>query len=466
MPKRKLLIIQDERTVFKQLKLSLSNSFDITVASNPGEVKKVIATGEFPVVILDLSLPSQPNSSEVGLSLLKKIPEISPLTKVVVITGNNDKETAMEATYLGAVDICSEPIDIEVIKVILDRIFRMHELELASRKRGYHPTSSVFHGMTGVSMPMQRIFETISKIAETDYPVLITGKSGTGKELVARAIWEKSKRADKPFIIINCGSIPENLIESELFGHEKGAFTGANSPRAGKFEQADKGTIFLDEIGELPLPMQVKLLRVLQEGTIERIGSSRPKKMDVRIIAATNVDLEEHVKKGLFREDLFFRLNVIALRLPLLKEREEDVLILAYRFLREEAKALGKGRMSFSPAAAAAIASYRWPGNVRELQNSMKRAVAMAKSCILYPEDLGIPEIEEQSTLSTERKWYKGFFFGKGLPTLKEARSRAEIDAITKALAVTGNNKSQAAKILEISRPTLHDLIKKHGLTI
>lgn len=334
----------------------------------------------------------------------------------------------------------------------------MYELESACRQQAYRSVSSVFHGMTGVSMPMQQIFETISMIAGTDYPVLITGKSGTGKELVARAVWKESTRADKPFVVINCGSIPENLIESELFGHEKGAFTGADRPRAGKFEYADKGTIFLDEIGELPLPMQVKLLRVLQEGTIERIGSARPKKVDVRVIAATNVNIEEQVKRGLFREDLFFRLNVIALHLPALSEREEDVLILARHFLREEARALGKGRMSLSPAAAAAIASYGWPGNVRDLQNSIKRAAAMASSGTLYPEDLGIPGIEGQLM---ERGGQEGSSSGKGMLTLKKARARAEIDAITRALAVSGNNVSQAAKILEISRPTLHDLIKK-----
>ena len=461
MPERKLLIIEDERTVAKQLKWGLAKSFDISVASNPVQAEKALASDQFPVVTLDLGLPPMPDSPEEGLALLKKISGISPFTKVVVITGNDDENTAMEAIALGAVDFCSKPIDLHMLKIILDRTFRIHELELVCRDRGYRPVSSEFHGMTGVSLPMQRIFDTISRIATTNYPVLITGKSGTGKELAARAVWKESNRADKPFVVINCGAIPENLIESELFGHEKGAFTGADRVRVGKFEYADKGTLFLDEIGELPIGMQVKLLRVLQEGTIERIGSARPMNVDVRVIAATNVNLGKQVKKGEFREDLFFRLNVIALHLPLLKEREEDVLILARRFLKEEALALGRGGIRLSPAAAAAIASHGWPGNVRELQNTIKRAVAMANSGTLYPEDLGIPEIEGQLT---ERGGQVGPLPEEKQLTLKKARARAEIDAITRALAATGNNISQAAKILEISRPTLHDLIKKHGL--
>ncbi len=462
MSERKLLIIEDERAVAKQLKWGLSKFFDITLASDPAQAEKALAGGRFPVATLDLGLPPRPDSPEEGICLLKKMPAISPFTKAVVITGNDDENTAVEAIGLGAVDFCSKPIDLEILKIILDRAFHMHELESACRQQVYRPPSTVFHCMTGVSRPMQRIFETISRIAGTDYPVLITGKSGTGKELTARAVWKESSRADKPLVVINCGAIPENLIESELFGHEKGAFTGADRTRAGKFEYADKGTIFLDEIGELPLPMQVKLLRVLQEGTIERIGSPRPKKVDVRVIAATNVDLEEQVKRGLFREDLFFRLNVIALHLPPLKEREEDVLILARRFLREEALALGKGRVSLSPAGAAAIASFEWPGNIRELQNTIKRAVAMARSGTLHPEDLGIPGIEGQFT---DRGGRKRALSGERLLTLKKARARAEIDAVTRALAATGNNISQAAKILKISRPTLHDLIRKHGLT-
>ena len=461
MSKRKLLIIEDERAVAKQLKWGLSKTFDITLAYDAEQAERALAGGRFPVATLDLGLPPRPDSPEEGIALLKKMPGISPFTKVIVITGNDDEKTAMEAIGLGAVDFCAKPIDLDVLKVILQRTFHMSELESACRNRGYRSASSRFHGMTGISQSMQRIFETISRVAPTDYPVLITGKSGTGKELVAKAVWKESTRADKPFIVINCAAIPENLIESELFGHEKGAFTGAHRTRAGKFEYADKGTIFLDEIGELPIAMQVKLLRVMQEGTIERIGSHRTRKVDVRVIAATNRNVEEQVKKGRFREDLYFRLNVIALHLPPLNEREEDVLILARRFLEEEARTLGKGRVRLSPCAAAAIASYEWPGNVRELQNTIKRAVALSDSGIIYAEDLGITGIEGQLTdlggqeeSSPEEKQL----------TLKEARTRAEIDAITRALAATGNNISQAAKILEISRPTLHDLIKKHGL--
>ncbi|RLB66689.1 MAG: sigma-54-dependent Fis family transcriptional regulator [Deltaproteobacteria bacterium] len=298
---------------------------------------------------------------------------------------------------------------------------------------------------------MNKVFELIRLAAANDYPVLITGKTGTGKEMTAKAIHRLSSRAKKPLITINCGAIPENLLESELFGHEKGAFTGAATRQIGRFEQADQGTIFLDEIGELPLSLQVKLLRFLQESTIERLGGTQTITLNVRIIAATNINLEDAVKEGTFREDLFYRLNVLKLRLPDLKERQEDILLLAHNFLIEESQRLGRKQPSFLPATLAAIANHNWPGNVRELQNRIRGALGTTTARSISPVDLGLEDAPETTEKQT-------------LPTLREARETAEKDVVRRALALTGNNISQAARLLDISRPTLHDLIKKHGI--
>jgi len=300
---------------------------------------------------------------------------------------------------------------------------------------------------------MEEVFERLQHAGMTDYPVLITGSTGTGKEMAAHAVHNLSPRAEDPLVIINCGAIPENLLESELFGHEKGAFTGAAGRKIGRFEQADRGTIFLDEIGELPLNLQVKILRFLQESTIERLGGTKTIKLNVRIIAATNSNLEDAVKEENFREDLFYRLNVVPLRLPDLKERPEDILLLAHNFLLEESRKLKRSQTSFSPAAIAALSAHDWPGNVRELQNRVRRALGTTMERVITPVDL---ELEEISLEQEELK----------LSTLKEARETAEKNAVRRALALSGNNISRAAKLLEISRPTLHDLLKKHQINI
>jgi two-component system NtrC family response regulator len=313
-------------------------------------------------------------------------------------------------------------------------------------------TGGSLQGMFGSSKPMKKLFKLLHTISSTDYPVLITGASGTGKEKAAQAIHKLSSRKDHPFIIINCGAIPENLLESELFGHEKGSFTGAIGRKTGKFELADKGTCFLDEVGELPLQLQVKLLRMLQENTVERVGGTQTIKLDVRILAATNVNLEQAVKDGTFREDFFHRLNVIPVHMPPLKDRGEDVFLLAHHFLREETEKLQKGQMMFSPATITSLAIHSWPGNVRELQNRIRRAISLSSDHLLHPEDLGLDE-ENSGELQ-----YK-------ILTLKEARDKAEKMAILNALALTDNNISKAAKLLETSRPTLHDLIKKHNVS-
>ncbi|MCD6197172.1 MAG: PEP-CTERM-box response regulator transcription factor [Deltaproteobacteria bacterium] len=451
--KKRLLIIEDEISVAKQLKWGLGKEYEITIVSEADEARPLLTSDAFPVVTLDLGLPPYPDTPQQGFKLLEEISSLAPYTKVIVITGNAEEENAVHAIALGAADFCAKPIDLKILNIILSRTFRIYELEEANRRlqRQTSQTGS-FCGMLAVSPGMGKLFERIRQVSETDYPVLIAGDSGTGKEMAARAIHSLSQRAQKPLVIINCGAIPENLLESELFGHERGAFTGAAGRKIGKFEQANDGTIFLDEIGELPLALQVKILRFLQEGTVERLGGTKTITLDARIIAATNSNLEDAVKQGSFREDLFHRLNVVPLWIPGLKERGEDILLLAHHFLQEETHKLQRGQVTLSPAAIAALTAYTWPGNVRELQNRIYRALSTNTGRVIDPTDLGL----EDATLEQEKQ---------KLPTLKAARETAEINTIRRALALTGNNISHAARLLDTSRPTLHDLLKKHGIS-
>ncbi|MGD9248081.1 MAG: sigma 54-interacting transcriptional regulator, partial [Desulfobacteraceae bacterium] len=308
MKKENLLIIEDEVSVAKQIKWALNKTYDITTAQDVDTARQYLSSGAFPVATLDLGLPPSPDTPEQGLKLLEEMAEFSLPTKIIVITGNTEQETALKAVSLGAEDFCTKPINIDILKVVLNRMFKMHALETANRQlQKETDDSSGLLGMIGISQPMQKIFQFIRRVSTNNYPVLISGPSGTGKEVAANAIHKLSPRSSKPLVIVNCGAIPENLIESELFGHEKGAFTGATECKKGKFELAHQGTLFLDEIGELPLTMQVKLLRCLQEGTIDRVGGNETIQLDVRIIAATNVDLKEAVHNKTFREDLYFR---------------------------------------------------------------------------------------------------------------------------------------------------------------
>ena len=453
MNKKRLLVIEDEISVAKQLKWGLGKEYEVTIASEADEARSLLASGAFPVATMDLGLPPYPDTPQQGFKLLEEISSFAPYTKVIVITGNAEKGNAVQAIALGAADFCAKPIDLKILNIILSRTFRIHELEKANRRlQNQTSQTGTFCGMLGVSPVMGKLFERIRQVSETDYPVLIAGDSGTGKEMAAKAIHSLSQRAKKPLVIINCGAIPENLLESELFGHEKGAFTGAAGRKIGRFEQANKGTIFLDEISELPLALQVKILRFLQEGTVERLGGTKTITLDVRIIAATNVNLEDAVKQGSFREDLFYRLNVVPLWIPGLKKRGEDILLLAHHFLQAENQKLHRGQVTLSPAAIAALTAHTWPGNVRELQNRIRRALSTTTGRVINPADLGL---EDASLEQEERK----------LPTLKSTREAAEINTIRRALALTGNNISQAAKLLDTSRPTLHDLLKKHRIS-
>ncbi len=454
MVKKKLLVIEDENSVAKQLKWGLGKEYDITIANDVAQARKFLASGVFPVATLDLGLPPYPDTPRQGFELLEEISSLAPHTRVIVITGNAEAENAVRAVALGAADFCPKPIDLKLLSIILSRTFKIQELEEANRRLQRQTSQSgSLCGMIGVSSVMVDVFKRIKQVSETDYPVLITGDTGTGKEMAARAVHTLSDRASKPLVIINCSSIPENLLENELFGHERGAFTGAGGRVIGKCEQADQGTIFLDEIGELPLALQVKILRCLQEGTIERLGGIRTITLDVRIIAATNVNIEDAVKQGAFRQDLFYRLNVIPLRIPGLRRRPEDILVLAHHFLLTESQNLHCGRKSFSPTAIAALTAHAWPGNVRELQNRIRRALGTTTGKMIHPSDMGLEDAPVDSA-------------AEKLSTLKEARDTAEKTAVRRALALTGNNISRAAKLLEISRPTLHDLFNKHGIKI
>jgi two-component system NtrC family response regulator len=452
--RQKLLIIEDELSVAKQMQWGLGDKFEITVAVDIKQISQALATSSFPVVTLDLGLPPFPNNPTVGLKLLEEglIPEG---TKIIVITGNAEEETAVKAVRLGVSDFCSKPVNLNDLEVLINRAFRMHEIEAASKRNQQIETQNDnFHGILGTSPVMQSLFTKILRAASTDFPVLIVGETGTGKEKISKVVHRLSKRSEKPFVVINCGAIPESLMESELFGHEKGAFTGAHCSRKGKFEDANGGTIFLDEVGELPLAMQVKLLRTLQENTIERVGGRRPMSLSLRVIAATNVNLKQAVVDGKFRQDLYYRLNVISLTSPPLRERQGDIALLAHHFIRQESKILGLAPLTLSPASLAAMSSYRWLGNVRELKNAVRRALATVNGTVIRPIDLGFNWSGESEENAIE------------LESLVETRRRAEAEAVHQALNLSGNNISHAARLLSISRPTFHDLLKKHKIKI
>jgi two-component system, NtrC family, response regulator len=454
MAKSQILIVEDESSLAKQLKWALSDMYSATVATDANEALAAIREDPPLAVLLDLGLPPDPDGASEGIRVLREIVSMKAGIKVIIITGNTQKSVAVQAVNLGAYDFHQKPVNIEELKIVLKRACYLsglehHVLDLEE----VITEKDQFGGMVAVSKPMMDLFEKAKKVARTDYPVLIQGQSGTGKERLGRAIHQLSDRGDKPFIIVDCGAIPENLLESELFGHEKGSFTGAHARQIGKLERSQKGTVVLDEIGELPLMLQVKLLRFLQEGTIERIGGKEPIHVDARVIAITNVDLEQAIKDGLFREDLYYRLNVVPIAVPPLKDRQEDIPALAKYFLEIYSKEIGPRYRGFSKGAMAAITHHDWPGNVREMQNRIRRAVVMAEGDFLEACDV---ELEDRAGagVCTEAK------------TLRQIRDEVEAMAIHQALARNNFNITRAAQDLDVSRPTLHDLIKKHDIQI
>jgi len=447
--KPKLLIVDDDEEIRTQMKWALAKDYEVHLAEDRPSAQGVFAAERPPVVMLDLGLPPHPNSTEEGLAALSGLLAVDRRTKIIIVSGQGERENTLQAVGAGAYDFLTKPVEMNELKLLLRRAFHVAglEREYAAMQQGLR--TDTFEGMVGTSPLMQEVFGIVRKVATTSAPVLILGESGTGKEMAALAIHHRSRVKDGPFVAINCNAIPESLMESELFGHEKGAFTGANAQRKGLIESAAGGTLFLDEIGEMPPPIQVKLLRFLQEKTFQRVGGRQEIESDVRVVAATNVDLKEAIKAGGFREDLYFRLAVIVLPLPALRDRGDDVQVVAREFLRRFAAQNGRGDLALAPDALRALSRHRWPGNVRELQNRIQRAVIMAEGGRLMAADLELAEVAGENGLAL---------------TLKEAREQAERSVIERALQRHRGRISAAAEELGVSRPTLYELMQKLGI--
>lgn len=443
-----LLIVDDDEQIQSQLKWTLADEYELLLAGDRASAIETFTRQKPSVVLLDLGLPPRPADPDEGLATLAALLATDRLAKVIVVTGQGENTNALRAIGEGAYDFLAKPVDVDVLKVILKRAFHLARLEREYRDTQQALTGDSFEGMLGTSPPMQAVFNAIRRVATTDAPVLILGESGTGKEVAALAIHRQSARKTGPFVPINCSAIPETLIESELFGHEKGSFTGAHAQRKGRIESAAGGTLFLDEIGDLPMALQVKLLRFLQEQTIERVGGRTLIDVDARVIAATNVELKRAMADGKFREDLFYRLAVVTLRLLPLRERPEDIPVLAKWFLRKFAAESGRDSMTFGQAALRALQQYAWPGNVRELENRIKRALIMAEGHHVTAADLELTTRPE-----TLRRL-----------TLKDARETAEREVIRATLQRHKWKITPAAAELDISRPTLYELMEKLGL--
>ena len=445
MEKRKLLIVEDDPGLQKQLKWSFEN-YELEVAGDRASALEALRRLEPPVVTLDLGLPPDPANASEGLLTLNEILRAAPTTKVIIVTGNDDRDVAVKAVGQGAYDFYEKPIDPDVLSLIVERAHRLHELETENRRLAAsvrEPLSGVIAGST----QMLEVCRRIEKIAPTDTTVLLLGESGTGKEVLARAIHELSARRDRRFVAINCAAIPETLLESELFGYEKGAFTGAAKQTRGKLEYADGGTLFLDEMGDLPTPLQAKLLRFLQERVIERIGGREEIAVETRVICATHKNIKAQIAQGQFREDLYYRISELTVSIPPLRERPGDSILIA-RVLLNKFRQINNAQVrDFSPAALAAIENYEWPGNVRELENRVKRAVIMADGPVIEPFDL---ELDAPAS--------------SGFRTLRAIREEAEAAAIQQALAASAGQVGRAAEMLGVSRPTVYHLMKKYNI--
>ncbi|MBA3834425.1 MAG: PEP-CTERM-box response regulator transcription factor [Sphingomonas sp.] len=443
-----LLIVEDDEGLQRQLKWAYEG-YRIVIAGDRTSALEALRLHEPAVVTLDLGLPPRPDGTEEGFAALTEILALKPGTKVIVASGHGARESAMTAIALGAYDFYRKPIDIDELGLIVARAFHLHGIEEENRRLEQSGGSAVLGSIITAAPEMLKVARTIERVASTDVSVMLLGASGTGKELLARAVHEQSGRSAGPFVAINCAAIPENLLEAELFGHERGAFTGAIKTNIGKVEMAQGGTLFLDEVGDIPLALQVKLLRFLQERVIERIGGREPIAVDTRIVCATHQDLEAMIGDGRFREDLYYRLAEIVVKIPSLAERSGEAVLLARHFGTRFAREMNPKVQGLSPAATAAIDSYGWPGNVRELENRVKRAVIMADGRLVGAADLDLP----------------GSAAGEGLMiNLRAARETADRKAIRQALSRTDHNISGAAKLLGVSRPTLYDLLKQYQL--
>ena len=446
----KLLIVEDDVGLQRQLGWTFED-YQVFAACDRASALALAAAEEPPVVTLDLGLPPDPDGASEGLATLEQIRTAAPHAKVIIVTGNDGREHALKAIDLGAYDFYQKPIEADTIRLIVDRAHRLHLLEAENRRLRLLEHRSPLHGLVTASPPMLSVCTTIERIAPTSVTVLLLGESGTGKELIARALHELSPRTGKPFVAINCAAIPENLLESELFGHEKGAFTGAHKQVMGKIELANRGTLFLDEIGDMPVSLQAKLLRFLQQRVFERVGGRIEIAVDVRIICATNRKPEELIKTGQFREDLYYRLSELVINIPPLRQRPGDSVLLARHFLNLANERTKRNLRGFAADALTSLAAYPWPGNVRELENRVKRAVVMADGTHITAADLDLSTPASGVALASP-------------VTLRDARERAEREAVQRALNEAEGNVSRAAKLLDISRPTLYDLMQHHNI--
>ncbi|GLT02842.1 PEP-CTERM-box response regulator transcription factor [Sphingobium jiangsuense] len=460
MPSRlmpKLLVVEDDPGLQRQLRWAYDD-YEVLCASTRAEAIDLLRAEEPGVVTLDLGLPPDPDGVSEGFAALEEILSLKPDTKIIVASGHGARESALRAIAGGAWDFYQKPVDIDTLGMIVKRAFHVHALEQENARLAERATDEwrgsggpVLGQIITAAPEMLKIARTIERLADTGVSVMLLGASGTGKELLARGLHDASPRRDGAFIAINCAAIPETLLESELFGHEKGAFTGAVKTMPGKIELAEGGTLFLDEVGDIPLPLQVKLLRFLQERVIERIGGRQPIPVDTRIVCATHRNLDEMIAQETFREDLYYRLAEIVVRIPSLAERPGDAVLLARHFLKVHADAMNRPVKGFAADALAAIDAWNWPGNVRELENRVKRAVIMADGKYATAADLDLAAAGEEEG---------------DILNLKAARDMADRAAIRRALARSQGNIAAAARLLGISRPTLYDLLKNHGIQI
>jgi two-component system NtrC family response regulator len=446
-PRRRLLIVEDDPALQKQMCWAF-DQYETIVAGDRESAIAQVRRHEPAVITMDLGLPPRPDDPTEGLQLLEEIHALAPDTKVIVLTGQNDRANALRAIALGAYDFCEKPFEPVILTLTIERAFRVHDLQEENRRLQALQQAPAMAGIITRDPGMQRICRTVEKIAPTSATLLILGESGTGKELLARALHELSPRQGKRFVAINCAAIPETLLESELFGYEKGAFTGAAKQTIGKIETAHGGTLFLDEIGDLSLALQVKLLRFLQERVIERVGGRQEIAIDVRIVCATNQNLKDLISAGKFRDDLYYRLAEIVAEVPPLRARPGDAVLLAHGFVHRFGSEQRRGSMTLLPDAVAAIETYSWPGNVRELENVIRRAVIMADGQRISAADLAVTQATKDASLLN----------------LRQVRDEAEKRAVVQAIARVNGNLSKAADLLGVSRPTLYELMRRLGL--
>ncbi|AOE48875.1 PEP-CTERM-box response regulator transcription factor [Kangiella sediminilitoris] len=444
--KPELLVIEDDKGLQKQLKWSL-DEYHVVLAEDKDTSLVELRRFQPKVITLDLGLPPDPANASVGLELLDEILKLSPSSKIIVVTGNDQREVAMKSVEMGAYDYYQKPIQPEELKLIIKRAFELASLEEESRV--YRRNENMrFHGVVATSPLMLSVCQKIEKVAPTDLNVLLEGDSGTGKEVLARAIHSISPRQEKPFVHLNCAAIPENLLETELFGYDATGFSENKSTSKGKIEEANTGVLFLDEVGKMPMSVQAKLMRVLNDGVVARVGSREEKKVDIRVICSTHEDLNQKVQEGKFREDLFYKLDEINIKVPVLAERDGDVVLIARTLLNKFNQQFGRNIRGFTKEAVQAMEAYSWPGNVRELENKIKSAVVMSESSQIGAEELQIDESQLRE-----------------MPlNLRQVREAAETRAIQRAIVLSDGNISQAAKLLGLTRPTLYSLMDKYSI--